>query len=108
MLATLMLPLRKERPDGGGVLTCVEREAGAGKSFPSVEPAVGAGVDSLLAGSADPQGHPDGRREGSARLLQPVGRGREHLPHLTPQGRRDETLLQSRAPKKLLTGLLAE
>ena len=52
MLATLMLPLRKERPDGGGVLTCVEREAGAGKSFPSVEPAVGAGVDSLLAGSA--------------------------------------------------------
>lgn len=51
---------------------------------------------------------PNGRREGSARLLQPVGRGREHLPHLTPQGRRDETLLQSRAPKKLLTGLLVE
>lgn len=97
MLASLMLPPEKSRPDIGGILEYVCRKGGLDgvRSFPSVEPAVCAGADSPLAGSANPQGH-------SARLVQPVGPRQGHCQLTsTSQGKRDDPLLRSRVPNKL-------
>lgn len=70
-----------------------DREPAAGKSFPSVEPAVGAGVDSLLPGSADLGGRPQWE-EGRGPVSQAAAASGSWTrapasPPALPQGRED-------------------